>query len=300
VETSEPVRRTSEIEEITNLYLIHPAASRLTPIFARMGVSPNAVSLVGMALGVLAGVAYYHYQDWRYAVAGFVLMIAWHVMDGADGQLARLTRSQSETGKILDGICDYITFIAVYSALAAALSPETGRWIWVLIIVAGLCHIVQSGAYEAQRQEYNFWGWDRKSAEFLPPDALPARAAGGSIVAWLMDIIYRLYVRCQFLVAGSVVRFHKRLAVILAAEPERAALIRERYRALFAPSVRRWSVMSANYRTLGIFIAAMIGRPQYYFWFEIVGFNLILVFLMSRLSVRYMQFFKSLDGLKRR
>jgi phosphatidylglycerophosphate synthase len=296
VETSEPVRRTSEIEEITNLYLIHPTASRLTPLFARLGISPNAVSLAGMALGVSAGFAYYHYQDWRYALAGFVLMIAWHVMDGVDGQLARLTHSQSQLGKILDGICDYVTFIAVYSGLALALSRDLGGWVWALAIGAGFCHAIQSAAYELQRQEYNFWGLDRKSAELLAPDALPASSANGAIVPQLFDMIYRQYVRCQFLVAGIMVEFRKRLALMLEAEPERAPLIRERYRTLFAPSVRRWSVMSANYRTLGIFIAALIGRPQYYFWFEIFGLSLILVFLIFWQRTKYVSFFKDIDG----
>jgi phosphatidylglycerophosphate synthase len=295
VETSEPIRRTSEIEEVTNLYLIHPLANRLTPILARLGISPNAVSMAGMAFGGLAGVAYYHYRDPRWAVAGFVLMIAWHVMDGADGQLARLTNAQSELGKILDGICDNVTFIAVYSGLAAALSRETGSWIWALAIAAGLCHAVQSAAYEAQRQEYEFWGWDRKSAELLPLDARPTRKAGGPIVPRLMDMIYRLFLRVQLQVSGTVMEFHERMAATLAAEPERAGFFRERYRVVFAPSVRRWSVMSANYRTLGIFIAALIGRPQYYFWFEIVGFNLILVLLISRQRARYAAFFEASD-----
>ena len=160
MQTSEPVRRTSEIEEVTNLYLIHPAAGFLTPVFARLGISPNAVSLAGMGFGLLAGFAYYHYQDPRYATLGFLLMIAWHVMDGADGQLARLTHAQSELGKILDGTCDYVTFVAVYSALAAAVSRQSGEWVWALAIAAGVSHAVQGMAYEAQRQEYNFWGWD--------------------------------------------------------------------------------------------------------------------------------------------
>jgi phosphatidylglycerophosphate synthase len=291
VETSEPIRRTSEIEEITNLYVIHPIASFLTPIFARLGISANAVSLAGMALGGLAGIAYYNYRDIRWAIAGFILMIAWHVMDGADGQLARLTNSQSELGKILDGICDYVTFIAVYAGLAATMTRETGGWIWVLAIVAGICHSVQAAAYEVQRQEYNFWGWGQKSAEFLPLDARPPRIVGGPIVPRLFDMIYRLYVRCQVTVAGAVIAFHRKLTAILAAQPERTAFFRERYREQFAPSVRLWSVMSANYRTIGIFAAALAGKPQYYFWFEIIGFNLIMIAFISRQRAGYARFF---------
>ncbi len=290
METSESVRRASEIEEITNLYVVHPISSFLTPRFARLGVTPNAVSLMGMGFGILAGFAYYHYRDLRWAVAGFLLMIAWHVMDGADGQLARLTRAQSELGKVLDGICDYVTFIAVYSALASALSRDIGARAWALAVVAGLFHAVQSAAYEAQRQEYAFWGLDKMSAKLaVPPSA--GRVPGP------MERLHRLYVGAQLLVLGQAIAVRDRLArAIAAAGPDRAAAVRARYREIFAPSTRRWSILSANYRTIGIFIGAASGRPQYYFVFEIFGFSAILVLLLAYQRTRYRLLFENLPG----
>jgi phosphatidylglycerophosphate synthase len=296
VETGEPIWRSSEIEEVTNLYVIHPIANRLTLMFARLGVTPNMVSVAGMMIGVLAGFAYYRYQDMRWALAGFVLMVAWHVMDGADGQLARLTNAQSEAGKILDGICDYVTFIAVYSALAMVLSRQMGKWAWVLAIVAGFCHIFQSAAYEFQRQEFNFWGWDQKSAEFVMPDLIPRVGAGGVMAFGLPDLLYRTYVRLQFLVVGGIAPFRKRLGVMLEQEPARAELVRQRYREMFGPSVRRWSVMSANYRTFGIFVFALLNAPEYYFAIEIVVLNVLLAELISRQPARYVRFFNSLGA----
>ena len=130
MEDIEPVRRTLEIEEVTNRYFVHPIASCLVPLFAALRVPPNAVSIAGMAFGISAGAAYYAYQDPRCAIAGFILMVAWHVMDGADGQLARLTNTHSQFGKVLDGICDYVTFIAVYVGLAINLSRQYGDRIW--------------------------------------------------------------------------------------------------------------------------------------------------------------------------
>jgi len=284
VATNEPVRRASEIEEITNLHVIHPVSNFLTPRFARMGVTPNTVSVAGMGFGVLAAFAYYHYRDLRWAVAGFSLMIAWHVMDGADGQLARLTNAQSELGKVLDGICDYVTFIAVYVALAAALARDIGARAWVLAAVAGLFHALQSAAYEAQRQEYSFWGLGKTSAKLAMPGAAgkPGPLAG----------LHRLYVGAQLLVSGQAARFHGRLAEAFdRAGPGRAEAVREKYRAIFAPAVRRWSILSANYRTIGIFLGAAIARPDWYFLFEILGFSAVLVALLVYQRSRYRLFF---------
>ena len=294
-EAPEPVRRTSEIEEITNLYVIHPIASRLVPLFAAMNVHPNAVSVAGMVFGISAGIAYSHYQDLRCTIAGFVLMIAWHVMDGADGQLARLTKKQSQSGKILDGICDYVTFIAVYVGLAVPLGRQYGDWVWGLVIAAGLCHAVQAAAYELQRQEYNFWGWGRISAELLKVDAKPPHISTTSLPQLLADRLDRLYTRVQFVAAGVTAEFHKKLAVALERQPERAATIRSQYRAVFAPVVRRWSLLSSNYRTLGIFVCAALKAPLYYFWFEIIGFGGILALLLFEQHGRHARFLEGLD-----
>ena len=298
--TAEPVRRTSEIEEVTNLYFIHPIAARLVPLFAALRIPPNAVSVAGLLFGVLAGVAYYHYQEPRWVIVGFLLMIAWHVMDGADGQLARLTNTQSPSGKVIDGVCDYVTFIAVYSGLAVNLARQYGDQVWLLVIAAGMCHAVQAAAYEVQRQEYDFWGLGRQSAAFSGLADRPPGAAPLPAVQRLTDCLHRLYVRLQFLAAGVTAEYHDRLARALDVRPDQAAAIRERYRKVFAPSVRRWAIMSANYRTLGIFIFALAGAPQYYFWFEIIGFGAVLVVLLHERRARYWRFFGGLEGAGRR
>ena len=290
-DSAEPVRRTLEIEEITNRYFIHPVANRLARLLARLHVRPNSVSIAGMAFGVMAGVAYYHYRDVRFAIGGFVLMVVWHIMDGADGQLARMTRSQSESGKILDGICDYVTFIAVYLALGLALGPQYGNWVWILILLSGACHAVQSAVYEVQRQDYNFWGWDQKSAELSDLRAAPAPQRIG-------DRLHRLYSRVQLVAAGLDIQSRGSLTEILERRPERAASIRRSYRDRFAPATRQWSVMSANYRTLGIFVAALFGVPLFYFCFEVIGLSAILVVLLRRQGDRYAAFLNGLDGIR--
>ncbi len=288
---AEPVRRTSEIEEVTNLYFIHPLSARLVRIFAWLRISPNTVSLTGMACGLLAGVAYHRYQTPWCALAGFGLMLAWHVMDGADGQLARLTNSYSELGKVLDGVCDYVTFTAVYVGLALAMSHTLGGWVWAVVVVSGLCHAVQSATYEMQRQEYNFWGWGRKSAA-LPE--LTAPRGDMPLAQRLPDMLHRQYTRVQLWAAGGAVAFHKSFAGVLAARPAYDAVLRQRYREAFAPAVRKWGVLSSNYRTLAIFIAALLKAPLLYFLFEVFGFSLILILLLAAQKTRYRQFLQGL------
>lgn len=261
------IRRASEIEEPGNLFFIHPLAARLVPLFAAMGVTPNMVSLMGMVCGIAAGFAYFHYRDIRFALLGFLLMLSWHVLDGADGQLARLTGRYSEFGRILDGICDYVTFIAVYTGLALAMG---GGAVWLPVAFAGLCHAVQSAAYEAQRQSYGAWG--------------EGRAAAGPGMVSVLGLLGRAYAGVQALLRPVPRDVEAKLKA--ASDPDFQA----RYRACFAPSIRRWSVLSANYRTLGIFLCALAGAPLVYFWFEIVGFSVILAVLLLLQRARYRRF----------
>ena len=291
-EKAEPTRRSFEIEDPTNLYFIHPISARLVPIFARLGVTPNAVSLIGMGCGLLAGLSYHFYSHTGCALAGFVLMLAWHVMDGADGQLARLTKSYSNLGKVLDGICDYVTFTSVYVGLSLSMSASLGSWVWPIVAVAGLCHAVQSAAYELQRQEYNFWGWDKQSA------ALPQRSGQSTGMPWRHRAaaeLHQLYAGVQLWASGGAWAFHNHIAGMLTTHPDREEALREAYRAHFAPLIRRWGLLGANYRTLGIFLAAVLKLPLLYFIFEIVALSIILLFLQKAQKAQNAAFLKKVE-----
>jgi phosphatidylglycerophosphate synthase len=279
-----PTRRTIEIEEITNLYLIHPLAGRLVPMFARLHVTPNAVSIVGLLFGILSAFAYYRYWDPRFAIAGFALMIAWHVMDGADGQLARYTQSYSYFGKMLDGIADHVTFAAVYAALAVTSSRRHGNWVYLLVAISAVFHAIQSASYETERQEYEYLGWGRKPQDPPPRNSEPRDRSAPGGIRWALDFLHRLFfLGLSFPTAGINGKFRATMAAALRNEPGKAVLVRQHYRETLAPQIRSWSVLSANYRTLGIFISTLFEAPEYYFGFEIVGFSVLLAVLIRRL-----------------
>jgi len=293
--TNTTFRRTREIEEFSNLYFIHPIAARLTPVLAAVGVSPNTVSLTGMLCGILAGWAYFYYQDLRYAAAGFVLMIAWHILDGVDGQLARLTNRQSKFGKVIDGIADSVTFFAVYLGLGLAMQEPLGGWVWLAITGAAVTHSLQSATYEFQRQEYDTWVRGKNPVEFSLDD-MPDDKTQPDF--WLQRIIYTLgnyYVRLQHRLDPGSTRHRHRLARALAAQPARAEFIRGQYRETFSSLVRYWSVMSSNYHTLLIFICAALNAPLWYFFIELFGMTPLTLVLLRCQKTRIREFSRFLD-----
>lgn len=269
------VKRTSEIEEATNLYVIHPVSRALVGHLARWGVPPNAVSVAGMVFGGLAAVAYFQYYLWPKALAGFLLMVGWHVLDGADGQLARLTGQTSEIGKVLDGLCDHVAFTLVYLSLTLAAALVLGWWVWVVAVLAGLSHLAQASAYEFQRQSYDFWVHAKETARIVMPDAFRRGLRGEQGAALLFGKLNLAYLKIQHRIAGIDPDLVAEMEAALReadGEAERRE-IREAYRAANLGAVRRWSLLCSNYRTIAIFVAVLLGSPLYFFLFEIVGLN---------------------------
>lgn len=279
---NEPVRRTLEIEERTNLYIFVPMSQWLVPKLAFLKITPNMVSFTGMAFGVAAAVSYFHYLDYRYALLGFLFMGICHVLDGADGALARLTNTQSEFGKVIDGICDYVVFISVYVALALALVPSYGTEIWYIVVAAGLSHAFQAGAYELQRQEYDFWGYGKKSAELPDITELKSGSADLSLFGKVATGMGNLYARMQYRFSGLDLRFRPALKHYISENPDKLDQFRAEYRSRFAPVVRQWGIMCANYRTYAIFIACITQQPILYFGLELGVFNLVLMVLVYK------------------
>ena len=290
----EPVRRVADIEEFTNAWVIHPISYRLTLLFAKIGVTPNMVSLTGMLCGILAGLCYNHYRFLAAALAGFLLMVMWHVMDGADGQLARLTRSQSDIGKVLDGICDYVTFAAVYVGLALALNHTYGAAVWAIVALAGICHAIQAAAYEVQRHEYEVWGCGKQVspiARSRQAGTAPLHRSPASAVA---DALNGAYMWVQRKATGAGEQARLTLVRHYGISPRQDDEVSTKYRQAFGPAVRRWSVLSANYRTIAIFVFALFKMPLGYFVLEIAGGSAILAVLLFDQQRRMSRFLSAL------
>ena len=271
------VKRTGEIEEPTNRLLIHPTSRALVEPLARWGVSPNAVSLAGLAAGAAAALAYARYAEWPFVVLGFAFMVVWHVLDGADGQLARLTGKTSEVGKALDGLCDHGTFVLVYVALASAAAGAEGSWVWLWAVAAGASHAVQANAYEGVRYAYDYWAVGKRSARIPTPAEYREEVRGATGMAWALSRLQLLYLRVQH--SERAVALRGRLEAA-ARGPGGAGRLAEAYRDTHLAGVRRWNLLCSNYRTVAVAVACLAGSPVFFFAYEAVVLNGVFVALL--------------------
>jgi phosphatidylglycerophosphate synthase len=101
------------------------AVSRL---LAGTAVTPNAMTLLSVAIG-LAAAPFFVSARPAVQLAGALLFLLHSILDGCDGELARLRFQESRWGGILDFWGDNVVHVAVFAAMAVGLGREfAGPW----------------------------------------------------------------------------------------------------------------------------------------------------------------------------
>lgn len=98
---------------------------RLSPPLARRRVPPNAITLFSMSIGLLGGWLLAQVGYWLH-LAGAMLFLTAVVLDGVDGEVARLTIRESDFGHYLDIITDNLVHAAIFTGIALGLYRESG------------------------------------------------------------------------------------------------------------------------------------------------------------------------------
>lgn len=277
--------RPKEIEEFSNFYILHPASHCLAKALAKTGLHPNILSLTGMICGLFAAVAYYHYLLIEFVGIGFGLMIIWHIMDGADGHLARLTGKASASGKVIDGVADYTVYLAVYIALTLALIPNVGVEIIAVTFLAAISHILQAAACERQRETYLFWVYRNEKSTLQTMSEMPKNI--------ILYYFYFIYLKIQnFLDGAEKTKWIKKIYLLDHLQRE---LVAKKYKEHYVKSMRRWWILGANAHTALIFIFVLFKSPKYYFIFELSILNIILLFLLLHKKKLDREFLKWLE-----
>jgi phosphatidylglycerophosphate synthase len=101
-------------------------------------VTPNAMTLVSLAVG-LAGALCFVSPTAPWQLAGALLLLAHSILDGCDGELARLRFQESRWGAILDFWGDNLVHVAFFMGVAVGWSREAhAAWPLAVGAVAGL------------------------------------------------------------------------------------------------------------------------------------------------------------------
>jgi phosphatidylglycerophosphate synthase len=100
---------------------------------------PNHITLIGTSIGLFAAWLLAQGAYWS-SVAGTLLFLLAAIVDGCDGEVARLTLRESAFGKILDVTTDNIVHVAIFIGLVVGLhrrDPGAPYGLLMAIILGG-------------------------------------------------------------------------------------------------------------------------------------------------------------------
>lgn len=269
--------RPNEIEGVTNVWLIHPISRRVVDVLARTPITPNQVSVASVFFAA-AGAASFAALPWPIsAFAGLLLLMAWHVLDGADGDLARRTGRASPIGELVDGVCDHASQACVYVGLGWLVAHSASVTAAVeLGLAAAVSHFIQANGYETGRKTYRRWvygaAWMRQT-----------QSEDGNIFQRLLG---GLYIGLSNLMAPGETRLEQALEPRLVQGGDAAAEVRAAYRRAHVFIVKRSGLLSSNSRTLAAFLAVLVRHPGWFFIYEITVLNGVLLAVLIARAVR--------------
>ena len=88
-------------------------------------ITPNMVSLFTLGVSFMAGV-YFALGGYWNALLGAVLSVFASILDGSDGEVARLKLQESDFGCWLETVCDQLYYLMIFAGMTIGLTRSSG------------------------------------------------------------------------------------------------------------------------------------------------------------------------------
>lgn len=254
------------IEEVGDIYLIRPLGFLIVQALRHTPVTPTMVSFLSVLAGWWTAWLYYLSNrtggDVSLATLAIFTFLLHSALDSADGQLARVTGRSSPLGRIVDGFCDSLSFLAIYVAIVISTwerSPDHGLAVTVLAAAAVYTHSLQSSLTEYQRTLYLLCVHGKRDIiESNPRIVAQAARAEGGLFPRILHSLHIQYYRQQRTFLPSTARLEEYVVDFLRRNPGKfreAAALYERHQ---RPTMRGWALLAPNSHKLGIIISAFL------------------------------------------
>lgn len=277
----ESTLKSLDTEEFIDIHFYRPIGYQWALFFNKLGVSPNAITIASIFIGIAAGICFYP-QSLMTNCIGMLLLIWANSYDSADGQLARMTGKKTPLGRILDGTAGDIWFISIYAAICLRLTPEWGIWIWILAATTGFFHSKQAAMADYYRNIHLLFLKGKAGSELSHS---PQLKENYKKMSWSKDFIYKLfetfYINYTVSQEKLTPKFQRMMAIIRNQYNDQAPeWFRTAFRAKSLPMMKYTNMLSFNTRVIVLFISLFINLPWVYFLFEITVLNIMLVYMI--------------------
>lgn len=288
-EEFESTLKSPDTEEHIDLYFYRRLGYFFACIARALHISPNAITIASIFIGVAAGICFYPSDIWV-NVCGMLLLIIADAFDSADGQLARMTKQYSRLGRILDGMAGDFWFISIYVCICLRVNATSAffsqyPWlVWVLAVSAGLCHSIQASMADYYRQLHLLCVNGKSeldSSAQLREKLEQSRKDGASWINRLTQLVYLNYTLSQEKRTPNMQEMRAELSRRYP-DGNLPADLRAQFRAKSLPLMKYTNILSFNWRAITLFTALFLKMPWLYFAAELTVFNGIMIYMVCR------------------
>ncbi|MFW6051289.1 MAG: CDP-alcohol phosphatidyltransferase family protein [Myxococcota bacterium] len=269
--------KSREVEDPVNVYVHRPLAYAFVWAVYRTPVTPNAVTLLAMLVGLTAG-GLWIWGAPGAMLAGGILLWASAILDGADGILARAKRMQSDFGRALDGSADMI--VAAGTVLPAFYHIFlTTDWDPVYVVgspfalVLTLVHLYMYDYYKESylRMTRLDRGGEGQDASAVKAKLEAKKGEMGPITRLAVIIVLLPFLNAQTRMVALTNPLALREGRRFVRNEETAHI----YRTHNAGPMRLWAAISLAPHSYLMAICGMADRLDLYFWIRLVGMNVL-------------------------
>ncbi len=166
-------------------------SQKLTYLLARTKITPNLVTLLSFVVGISSGVLFWFHS---YLLAGLTAQFA-SIIDGVDGEIARLKLMETRFGAYFDAILDrYADAFIILGMTYSQFKVHSSPWIWVVgigAIVGSFMSMLGKEKYKALTGRQLIVHRDEGLLRYLP-FVLQGRDVRLFIVMWggILNLVY--------------------------------------------------------------------------------------------------------------
>lgn len=278
--------KSDDTEEWLDVWFTRPIGLVFALGWMKLGVHPNAVTILSIFLGMGAGYMFY-FTDLLHNVLGVVLLMLANFCDSTDGQMARLTGKKTLIGRMLDGFSGDVWFFCIYLAvllrLGRAWEPALGVWAYAVsfalcAVASLLCHSPQSSLADYYRQIHLYFLLGKEGSELDNSEQQRQIYLSLPHSQWLQRIFYFNYTNYCRSQERRTPQFQHFFQLVRQRYPHAEDMpqsLRDEFRHGSLPLMKYCNLLTFNTRAILIYITCLLNVPYVWPLLEITVYSLM-------------------------
>lgn len=297
--------KSNEVEGWIGRNISLPTGFLFAKGFARLGVHPNAVSVLSILAGICSSFFFVHGSSHYEGANGLIsniiaalLLLLCGAFDYADGQLARMTGKSSTFGRMLDGVSAFFFYPFIYWGLffrivkyhsiefsLFGIPPTHQNVILLAITVFVLGHFSGYICFASQMRKIDYYiqahlfFLNNGNREFEESSDLQKKY---DCLDWKKDFWWKIcmklyldYTKAQERSTPELQKFKKVVRERFGSLENTPESLRMRFHDGSLPLMKYVILLSFNFRTIMLVLFCLLDIPLGYILFEIVVFSSI-------------------------